>query len=280
MRAAITYINEYYDTQATVAQDSNNSDALWTRLRIIFGCVNNIKEAIDKAFRVDDVYRRRQNMRDVPTIKRFPSPQIMNQASSTVWVTWIREETNIVMMMLDEEVTQEGDPDNPFNGTARGVFRLPPGRSNSLSLPPPVHTPTTTRTSVGGQQRHVEGDEHSTHSQTTQESNQERVQPLEPINVRKEQPQSGEGDEHSTHSPDSNHTIRQLHNQQKKNRLEQEEADQVVEQERNLITFTPTLPNSVQGRSPIGTSSTPGAGMNQTNQNQQTPKPQRTQRNR
>ena len=57
MRAAITYINEYYNTQATVTQDSTHSDALWTRLRIIFGHVNNIKEVIDEAFRVDDAYR-------------------------------------------------------------------------------------------------------------------------------------------------------------------------------------------------------------------------------
>ena len=66
-------------------------------------------------------------MRDVPGVTRFPSPQMMSQASSTTWVTWIRDETNKAMMMLDEEVAREGDPDDPFNGTAGGVFELPPG---------------------------------------------------------------------------------------------------------------------------------------------------------
>ena len=149
MRAAVTYINEYYDTQNAIAQDNTHREALGTRLRIIYGCINNIRERIDEALLADDAFRRRRNMRDVPGVTRFPSPQMMSQASSTVWVTWIREETNKAMMMLDEEVTREGDPDDPFNGTAGGVFELPPGRANSFSLPPPVHTPTVVQRAEG-----------------------------------------------------------------------------------------------------------------------------------
>ena len=142
MRAAVTYINEYYDTQNAIIQDNTHREALGTRLRIIYGRIDNIRGKIDEALLADDAYRRRRNMRDVPAVTRFPSPQMMSQASSTAWVTWIRDETNKAMMMLDEEIAREGDPDDPFNGTARGVFELPPGRTHSLSLPPPVHTPT------------------------------------------------------------------------------------------------------------------------------------------
>ena len=108
----------------------------------------NIRERIDEALLTDDAFRRRRNMRDVPGVTRFPSPQMMSQASSNAWVTWIRDETNKAMMMLDEEIAREGDPDDPFDGTAGGVFELPPGRTNNLSLPPPVHTPTVAQGAV------------------------------------------------------------------------------------------------------------------------------------
>ena len=163
MRAAVTYINEYYDTQNAITQDGTRREALGTRLRIIYGRANNIRERVDEALLADDAYRRRRNMRDVPGVTRFPSPQMMNQASSTAWVTWIREETNKAMMMLDEEVIREGDPDDPFNGTAGGVFELPLGRTNSLSLPPPVHTPTAVQNAERGRKPEG-GDEHSTPS--------------------------------------------------------------------------------------------------------------------
>ena len=178
-------------------------------------------------------------MRDVPGVTRFPSPQMMSQASSTAWVMWIRDETNKAMMMLDEEITREGDPDDPFNGMAGGVFELPPGRTNSFSLPPPIHTPTVTQGAEGGQ-RPEGGDEHSTPSRPTKDPNQPTTQNTT----------IGNGsDEHSTPSPDPNHSIRQLHAQQRQQRVQQEETSPVNterSQERNLITFTPSPANSVR----------------------------------
>ena len=136
---------------------------------------------------------------------RFPSPQMMSQASSTAWVMWIRDETNKAMMMLDEEVAREGDPDDPFNGTAGGVFELPPGRTNSLSLPPPVHTPRVTQGAAGVPQPKG-GDEHLIPSQLIRSS----IQP-ETRNAT-----TGNGsDKQSTPSLDPNHSIRQLHTQQR-----------------------------------------------------------------
>ena len=72
----------------------------------------------------------------VPT--RFPSPESMGQGNVTVWTNWIQEETDVIMNQLDEEVIARGDPDDPFNGSANGVFQ--PLREN-FSLPPPVQMP-------------------------------------------------------------------------------------------------------------------------------------------
>ena len=52
--------------------------------------------------------------------------------------TAIREETDQIMKQLEEERGSRSDPDDPFNGTANGVF-LP--LQDPLSLPPQVQTP-------------------------------------------------------------------------------------------------------------------------------------------
>ena len=62
----------------------------------------------------------------------------MGQGDIAVWTNWIREETDEIMKQLEEERDSRSDPDDPFNGTANGVF-LP--LQDPLSLPPPVQTP-------------------------------------------------------------------------------------------------------------------------------------------
>ena len=62
----------------------------------------------------------------------------MEQGDITLWTNWIREETEEIMKQLEEERDSRSDPDDPFNGTANGVF-LP--LQDPLSLPPPVQTP-------------------------------------------------------------------------------------------------------------------------------------------
>ena len=95
-------------------RDTSHNEVLGMRLRIIFGRVNSIQERIDEALSIDDAYRRRRNMRDIPEVRRFPSPQMMGQASATAWITWIRNETNATMMMLDGEVAREGESRGSF----------------------------------------------------------------------------------------------------------------------------------------------------------------------
>ena len=62
----------------------------------------------------------------------------MGQGDIAVWTNWIREETDEIMKQLEEERDSRSDPDDPFNGTANGVF-LP--LQDLLSLPPPVQIP-------------------------------------------------------------------------------------------------------------------------------------------
>ena len=53
-------------------------------------------------------------------------------------MNWIREETDEIMKQLEEERDSRSDPDDPFNGTANGVFQP---LQDLLLLPPPVQTP-------------------------------------------------------------------------------------------------------------------------------------------
>ena len=62
----------------------------------------------------------------------------MGQGDITVWTNWICKETEVVMNQFNEELISRGDPDDPLNGTANGIFH--PLQDN-FSLPPPVQTP-------------------------------------------------------------------------------------------------------------------------------------------
>ena len=68
----------------------------------------------------------------------FPRPESMGQGDIAVWTNWICEEPDEIMKQLEEERDSRSNPDDPFNGTANGVF-LP--LQDPLSLPPPVQTP-------------------------------------------------------------------------------------------------------------------------------------------
>ena len=124
------------------------------------------------------------------------------------------------------------NPEDPFNGMAGGVFQMSPGRQNSLTLPPPVHTPVATGNASTSQHRQVKGDEHSSRSQPAQDLLR-RIDPPQQqlVNGNGNLPSAGKGDDHSTPPPDPSHTIRELHNQQRQNRMNQSQ------QEQNLITF-------------------------------------------
>ena len=138
MRAALIYISEYVETKRMMTESRYNNEELLLRLRAVFGHVDQVRDHIDRALQQDDAHHRKRDMRFLILPTRFPRPESMGQGDIVVWRNWIREETDEIMKQLEEERDSRSDPDDPFNGTANGVF-LP--LQDPLSLPPPVQTP-------------------------------------------------------------------------------------------------------------------------------------------
>ena len=138
MRAALIYISEYVETKCMITEGRYSNEELLVRLRAVFGRVDQVRDHIDRALQQDDAHRRKRDMRFLILPTRFPSPESMGQGDFSVWMNWIREETDEIIKQLEEERDSRSNPDGPFNGTANGVF-LP--LQDPLSLPPPVQTP-------------------------------------------------------------------------------------------------------------------------------------------
>ena len=138
MRATLIYISEYEEMKRMMTEGRYNNEELLVRLREVFGCVDQVRHHIDRAFQQDNTHCRKRDMRFLLLPTCFPRPESMDQGDVAVWTNWIHEETDQVMKQLEEERDSRSDPDDPFNGTANGVF-LP--LQDPLSLPPPVQMP-------------------------------------------------------------------------------------------------------------------------------------------
>ena len=196
-----------------------NSEELLVRLRAVFGRVDQVRHHIDIALQQDDTHRRRRNMRFLLLPTRFPRPESMGQGDIAVWTNWIREETDEIMKQLEEERSSRSDPDDPFNGTANGVF-LP--LQDPLSLPPPVQTP----------KRQENNSENSEPWQNSWENiviqNIVRRDDRENEMVTPVQGEPHEFQEHSRESLDPMASIRNLHMQQRQNRCSTQELNQTT----------------------------------------------------
>ena len=170
---------------------------------------------------------------------RFPRPESMGQNDVTVWTNWIREETTTVMDQLDEELEARGDPDDPFNSSANGIYHPLP---TSLTLPPPVQTPNNRKDS--------ESREHSRNSPEKKRETQRRTNTS--INARQTEPKvqtQAPQREFREHSQNSRSPADKVTSPSRQNvwlqQVRGEEVIPVVED--NLITFTPLTINP-QGR--------------------------------
>ena len=74
----------------------SNEDLL-VRLRAIFGCVDQVRDRIDRALQQDDAHHRKRDMRFLLLPTWFLRPESMEQGDIIVWINWIREETEAVM---------------------------------------------------------------------------------------------------------------------------------------------------------------------------------------
>ena len=138
MRAALIYISEYAEAKCMMMEGQYNNEELLVRLRAVFGQKDQVRHHIDKALQQDDAHRRKRDMRFLILPTHFPRPESMDQGDIAVWTNWISEEMDEIMKQLEEERDSRSNPDDPFKGTANGVF-LP--LQDLLSLPPPVQTP-------------------------------------------------------------------------------------------------------------------------------------------
>ena len=141
-QVGITYIAEHSHMATLKGEDRYDSGRLDTRLNIIFGRAQAIKERIDEALRLDNRHRRRRNMRELIAPTRFPDPTNMDRTSNDEWLSWMRHEMYDVLHAIDEENRARQDEDNPFNGTAGGVFQPLP-RNNQNTLTPDGEQGTT-----------------------------------------------------------------------------------------------------------------------------------------
>ena len=120
--AALTYITEYEQAQQWQQDTKYDKQQVLQRLQIIYGKADKARKNIDAALHNDDIFRRRRVMRSVTISTRFPQPQNMKDSSISTWVTWIRDESNGIIAEIDEEIARRQDPDDPFDGTASGIF--------------------------------------------------------------------------------------------------------------------------------------------------------------
>ena len=132
-QAALTYISEYDATQKWEGDSQYDQQQVRQRLQIIFGKANQVREKIDTALNNDDIHRRRRMMRILELPTRFPQPQNMKDSPVTTWITWIREESNKLIATIDDKITRRQDPDDPFDGTASGIFA--PLQQRNTALP-------------------------------------------------------------------------------------------------------------------------------------------------
>ena len=130
-QAALTYISEYETAQKWESDPQFDEQQVRQRLQIIYGKADQVKQRIDIALNNDDIHRRRRVMCTLGLPKRFPRPQNMKDSSVTTWITWIRDESNELIAAIDEEITKRRDPDDPFDGTASGIF-LPLQQGNEV----------------------------------------------------------------------------------------------------------------------------------------------------
>ena len=88
----------------------------------MYGKADQVKQRVDIVLLNDNIYRRRRVMRTLELPQRFPLPQNMKNSPVAMWVQWIRDELNKLIAAIDEEILRCQDPDDPFDGTASGIF--------------------------------------------------------------------------------------------------------------------------------------------------------------
>ena len=104
-----TYIMEYSSTLEMQKEKRYDSDELWSRLRIVFGRANTVKEKIDASLAKDDDLRRRKGLTNFRSPYRFPDPAEMHNSTPQTWIQWISREANELCNELTEVMDQKAN---------------------------------------------------------------------------------------------------------------------------------------------------------------------------
>ena len=206
-QAALTYITEYKTSQEWEKDPQYDAQQVRQWLQIVYGKADKVRQRVDTALLNDDIYRRRRVMRTLDLPERFPVPQNMKDSPVATWVQWIRDESNKLIAAIDEEISRRQDPDDPFDGTASGIF--PPLQEAEGSSQRTVPKAQTTQIKVdesmsrgpqnGGtlQQRLVDIPSPSTQQVNISQQNQQRITAL-PQGQQKKQPQMSDVSQNRT----------------------------------------------------------------------------------
>ena len=113
-QAAVTYITEYGNTKLWSLEGKASLHKLTQRLQIVFGRVDAVRKAVDKAIEHDDKIRRKKCMHYLRPPKRFPIPEDMQGEETATWINWIHMETHTMLEDLNEEIKLQDAADDPF----------------------------------------------------------------------------------------------------------------------------------------------------------------------
>ena len=69
----------------------------------------------------------------------------MRQSPVPAWIRWIREESEKIVSDLEEEIRRRNDPDDPFDGTASGIFEPLEHDTRTPLIPLPKEKKSTER---------------------------------------------------------------------------------------------------------------------------------------
>ena len=186
-QAALTYIKEYETSQEWEQNPQYDVQQVRQRLQIVYGKADQVKQRVDVALLNDDIYRRRRVMRALDLPQWFPIPHTMKDSSVVTWVQWIREESNKLIAAIDDEITRRQDPDDPFDGTASGIFpplqniagtqqkTVPKKKSNPIKID--ESTNRSPQTAEGVQGRLVDVQSPPQRQVDSSQQNQQRVTP-------------------------------------------------------------------------------------------------------
>ena len=138
--AASKYILEYAQTSVMVNEGIYSKEQLTQRLRSVFSRANEVREKIDDSLANDDYHRRIREMRVLGTPRRFPDPNSMNNTPPNEWIKWVNSESERLCEELKEEILRARQKNDPFDGTAGGIYQALPQEVPSLNSIDPAIT--------------------------------------------------------------------------------------------------------------------------------------------